>query len=142
LNFTVCRNILQANVMSDKILDLLIKENEAWDDLLTRQGKEIPDLEKMLADIIRQKHFQGFEFSITVGNLKQAIEDQGSSVKSIKEDLAKQQSFLEKEKKNDENGYGINTLVSQNLLRQRIRMIEKQFLDLKSNFLNYYINVF
>jgi retron-type reverse transcriptase len=77
-----------------------------------------------------------------VGNLKQAIEDQGSSVKSIKEDLAKQQFFLEKEKKNDENGYGINTLVSQNLLRQRIRLIEKQFLDLKSNFLNYYINVF
>jgi hypothetical protein len=128
--------------MSNKILDLLIKENEAWDDLLTRQGKEIPDLEKMLSDIIREKHFQGFEFNIIVGNLKQAIQDQGSSVERIKEDLAKQQFFLEKEKKKDEHGYEINTLVSQNLLRQKIRMIEKQFLDLKSNFLNYYVNVF
>ena len=127
--------------MSNKILDLLIKENEAWDDLLTRQGKEIPDLEKMLADIIKEKHFQGFEFNIIVGNLKQAILDQGSSVKSIKEDLAKQQFFLKKEKKKDESGYEINTLVSQNLLRQKIRMVEKQFLDLKSNFLNYYVNV-
>jgi hypothetical protein len=38
--------------MNDKILELLIKENEAWDDMITRQGNEIPDLEKMLLGII------------------------------------------------------------------------------------------
>lgn len=128
--------------MNDKILELLIKENEAWDDMLTRQGKEIPDLEKMLAGILEQKKIQGTEFSTTMQHLKQAIKDQGSSVKIIKEDLASQQYFLKKEKKRVGSGYEINTLVSQNLLRERIRMIEKQFLDLKSNFLNYYVSVF
>jgi hypothetical protein len=128
--------------MNDKILELLIKENEAWDDMLTRQSREIPDLEKMLDGILKEKHFQGFEFSNMMHDFKQAIQEQGISMKSIKEDLAKQQFILEKEKKREINGYGINTLISQNLLRKKIRMIEKQFLDLKGNFLNYYVSVF
>jgi hypothetical protein len=128
--------------MNDKILDLLIKENEAWDDMITRQGNEIPDLEKMLAGIIEQKKIQGTKFNMTVHNFKEAILDQDGYIKEIKEELAIQQHFLKKEKKKEVNGYEINTLISQNFLRDRIKMIEKKFLDLKSNFLNYYVTVF
>jgi len=128
--------------MNDKILELLIKENEAWDDMITRQGNEIPDLEKMLLGIIEQKKIQGTKFNKTVHNFREAIIDQDGLIKKIKEELAIQQHFLKKEKKKETNGYEINTLISQNLLREKIKMIEKQFLDLKSNFLNYYVSVF
>jgi hypothetical protein len=128
--------------MNDKILELLIKENEAWDDMITRQGNEIPDLEKMLAGIIDQKKIHGTKFNMTVHNFKEAILDQDGSIKKIKEELAIQQHFLKKEKKKEVNGYEINTLISQNLLREKIKMIEKQFRDLKSKFLNYNVNVF
>jgi hypothetical protein len=128
--------------MNDKILELLIKENEACDDMITRQGNEIPDLEKMLLGIIEQKKIQGTKFNKTVHNFREAIIDQDGLIKKIKEELAIQQHFLKKEKKKETNGYEINTLISQNLLREKIKMIEKQFLDLKSNFLNYYVSVF
>ena len=128
--------------MNDKILELLIKENEAWDDMITRQGNEIPDLEKMLLGIIEQKKIQGTKFNKTVHNFREAIIDQDGLIKKIKEELAIQQHLLKKEKKKETNGYEINTLISQNLLREKIKMIEKQFLDLKSNFLNYYVSVF
>jgi hypothetical protein len=128
--------------MNDKILELLIKENEAWDDMITRHGNEIPDLEKMLLGIIEQKKIQGTKFNKTVHNFREAIIDQDGLIKKIKEELAIQQHFLKKEKKKETNGYEINTLISQNLLRKKIKMIEKQFLDLKSNFLNYYVSVF
>jgi hypothetical protein len=128
--------------MNDKILELLIKENEAWDDMITRHGNEIPDLEKMLLGIIEQKKIQGTKFNKTVHNFREAIIDQDGLIKKIKEELAIQQHFLKKEKKKETNGYEINTLISQNLLREKIKMIEKQFLDLKSNFLNYYVSVF
>lgn len=128
--------------MNDKILELFIKENEAWDDMITRQTREIPDFEKMLSGIIEQKKYQGAEFKDIVSKLRAAIHEQGSSMTIIKEDLAKQQHFLEKEMKIKTKGYGVNTLISQNRLRKKIRNIEKKFLDLKSNFLNYYASVF
>lgn len=128
--------------MNDRILELFIKENEAWDDMITRQSKEIPDLEKMLDGIIEQKNVAGSEFNITMDALREAIQEQGFSMTCIKEDLAKQQFFLEKERKIETKGYSINTLISQNLLREKIRIVEKKFLDLKSSFLNYYVSVF
>lgn len=128
--------------MNDKILELFIKENEAWDDMITRQSREIPDFEKMLCGIIEGKRYHGAEFKDIICKLRTAIQEQGSSMTTIKEDLAKQQQFLEKEMKIKAKGYGVNTLMSQNILRERIKNIEKKFLDLKSNFLNYYASFF
>ena len=41
--------------MDTRIVDLFIKENDAWDDMITRQKSEIPTLEKMLSDVIMEK---------------------------------------------------------------------------------------
>jgi hypothetical protein len=56
---------------------------------------------------------------------------------ALKEELAKQQLFLVKEKKEDGDSFAINTVSSQNILRERIRSVERTFIELKCNFLNY-----
>jgi hypothetical protein len=41
--------------MNGKIHELVMKENEAWDDMITQQSKEIPNLEKMLTSSVEKK---------------------------------------------------------------------------------------
>ena len=56
--------------MDNRIVDLFIKENDAWDDMITRQTKEIPTLEKMLSQVIQQKSSVGEETLANVTFLK------------------------------------------------------------------------
>jgi hypothetical protein len=121
--------------MDGKILDLFMRENDAWDDLITRHSKEIPDLENMIANIVdRTKHLDE-EIISSVNVLKSEIREQGNHMISIKEALAQQQTYLADEKRR--NPYPVKTLMTQNALRERIRNVEKKFLDLKCNYLNY-----
>jgi hypothetical protein len=121
--------------MDGKILDLFMRENDAWDDLITRHSKEIPDLENMISNIVdRTKHLDE-EIISSVNVLKSEIREQGNHMISIKEALAQQQTYLADEKRR--NPYPVKTLMTQNALRERIRNVEKKFLDLKCNYLNY-----
>jgi flagellar biosynthesis chaperone FliJ len=123
--------------MDARILDLFMKENDAWDDLITRQSREIPTLEKMLSEIILEKKGVGEETLANVKLLKQEMHVQEKYMDELKELLAKQQHFLAKERKSVEDPFAINTVSSQNILREKIRTVEKTFLELKCNFLNY-----
>ena len=124
--------------MNARILELFMKENDAWDDMITRQKKEIPDLEIMISAIFESKKFQDDEIASNVKHLKSEMHAQETCMANIKEELAKQQHFLASEKRG--NAYPIHTLLSQNALRERIRNVERQFLDLKCNYLNYLAN--
>ncbi len=124
--------------MNGRILELFMKENDAWDDMITRQKKEIPDLESMISAIFESKKFQDDEILSNVNHLKSEMHAQETCMANIKEELAKQQDFLASEKRG--NAYPIHTLLSQNALRERIRNAERQFLDLKCNYLNYLAN--
>jgi hypothetical protein len=121
--------------MDGKILDLFMRENDAWDDLITRHSKEIPDLQNMISNIVdRTKHLDE-EIISNVNVLKNEIKEQGNHMILIKEALAQQQTYLADEKRKEP--FPVKTLMSQNALRERIRSVEKKFLDLKCNYLNY-----
>ena len=121
--------------MDGRILDLFMKENDAWDDLITRHSKEIPDLENMIASIFDKKKHVAEDIISSVNVLKSEIREQGNHMISIREALAQQQCYLASEKRRDP--FPVKTLMSQNALRERIRTVEKKFLDLKCNYLNY-----
>lgn len=123
--------------MDNRIVDLFIKENDAWDDMITRQSREIPTLEKMLSQIIEEKKAIGDETLANVTYLKHEMHAQEKFMGELKEELARQQSYLVKERRVDADPYAINTVSSQNILRERIRNVEKTFIELKCNFLNY-----
>ncbi len=123
--------------MDTRIVDLFIKENDAWDDMITRQKSEIPTLEKMLSQVINEKSNIGEDTLANVTILKREMITQQEHMGALKEELAKQQLFLVKEKKEDGDSFAINTVSSQNILRERIRSVERTFIELKCNFLNY-----
>ena len=123
--------------MDTRIVDLFIKENDAWDDMITRQKSEIPTLEKMLSEVIMVKKNIGVDALANVSFLKKEMSNQEEHMGALKEELAKQQHYLVKEKKADGDEFAINTVSSQNILRERIRSVERTFIELKCNFLNY-----
>jgi len=123
--------------MDTRIVDLFIKENDAWDDMITRQKSEIPTLEKMLIEVVNEKRNIGEDTLANVTILKREMITQQEHMGALKEELAKQQLFLVKEKKEDGDLFAINTVSSQNILRERIRSVERTFIELKCNFLNY-----
>lgn len=123
--------------MDTRIVDLFIKENDAWDDMITRQKSEIPTLEKMLSEVLNEKKNIGEDTLANVKFLKKEMLTQQEHMGALKEELAKQQHYLVKEKKIDGDTFAINTVSSQNILRERIRSVERTFIELKCNFLNY-----
>jgi hypothetical protein len=123
--------------MDTRIVDLFIKENDAWDDMITRQRSEIPSLEKMLNEVISTKREVGEHTLASVKLLKTEMQAQEKFMGEIKDELARQQNLLVKEKKSDADKFRINTVSSQNILRERIRNVERTFIELKCNFLNY-----
>ena len=123
--------------MDTRIVDLFIKENDAWDDMITRQKSEIPTKKKMLSDVVMERKNIGENALANVRFLKKEMSTQEEHMGALREELAKQQNFLVKEKKADGDEFAINTVSSQNILRERIRSVERTFIDLKCNFLNY-----
>ena len=123
--------------MDNRIVDLFIKENDAWDDMITRQTREIPTLERMLSQIIEEKTTVGEDTLANISFLKHEMQNQEKNMGEIKAELARQQRYLVMERRVENDPYAINTVSSQNVLRERIRNVEKTFIELKCNFLNY-----
>lgn len=121
--------------MDGKILDLFMKENDAWDDLISRQCKEIPQLEQMISTIFSRKKNIDEDVTASMDLLRIEMHLQQSQMSEIRQHLAQQQDLLAVERKGDR--YPVQTLMSQNALRERIRDAERKFLDLKCNYLNY-----
>ncbi len=121
--------------MDGKILEMFMKENDAWDDLIARQSKELPQLENMLASIFKRNHNLDEDVIANVSLLKEEMLLQETQMLEIRAHLAKQQDLLAIEKRS--LSYPAHSLLSQNALREKIRDIERKFLDLKCNYLNY-----
>ena len=85
--------------MNGKILELFMKENDAWDDMITRQKKEIPDLENMVSDIMKDRKNLDGAIAQGVNLLKHEMHEQENTMTEIKAELAKQQDFLASESK-------------------------------------------
>jgi hypothetical protein len=120
--------------MDGKILEMFMKENDAWDDLIARQSKELPQLENMLASIFKRNNLDE-EIIANASLLKDEMQLQETQMLEIREHLAKQQHLLAIEQRS--TSYPAHSLLSQNALREKIRDIERKFLDLKCNYLNY-----
>lgn len=112
-----------------------MKENDAWDDLIARQSKELPQLENMLASIFNRNHNLDEDVIANASLLKDEMLLQETQMQEIRAHLAKQQDLLAIEKRS--LSYPAHSLLSQNALREKIRDIERKFLDLKCNYLNY-----
>jgi hypothetical protein len=127
--------------MDARIYDLFMKENDAWNDMITRQRGEIPTLERMLSEIMQEKRTVGDDTLANMKQLQYEMHAQEVNMDEVRNELERQQRMLATERKANGDPYAINTLFSQNILREKIKGVEKTFLELKCNFLNYMATV-
>ncbi|MEY3178931.1 MAG: hypothetical protein RJB42_1172, partial [Bacteroidota bacterium] len=85
--------------MDGKILEMFMKENDAWDDLIARQSKELPQLENMLASIFNRNHNLDEDVIANASLLKDEMLLQETQMQEIRAHLAKQQDLLAIEKR-------------------------------------------
>lgn len=127
-------------LMDYKILELFIKENDAWDHMINRQRVELPQLDAMISSIVEERKANLREDRTRIfEHFKKEMAEQQHYMDEVSRDLAAQQAKLtaERNRKTNNDPYSIQTLNSQNVLRSRIRDIEKKFVELKCNYLNY-----
>jgi hypothetical protein len=124
--------------MNSRILDLFMKENSAWEDMISRQVKEIPLIDHMITGIVEEKKLLKEDMIKIFRHLKSEILIQEKHMDELRDELGKQQKYLTAERNNSiGDSYSINTFFSQKILREKIREVEKSFVELKCNYLNY-----
>ena len=125
--------------MDYRILDLFIKENDAWDHMINRQRVELPQLDALISHLVEERKDQLKEERTRIfEHLRKEMAAQQLTMELLSEELAVQQTRLAQERKRHvEDALASKTLDSQNVLRNRIRDVEKRFVELKCNYLNY-----
>jgi hypothetical protein len=124
--------------MDYRILELFIKENDAWEDMIRRQKMEMPVLDAMISNIVADKKGLKEDRSQVYQFLHHEMQKAQDSMDELEKELMKQQLYLSSERKRKTSDpYSIDTFNSQNILRSRIKDVEKNFVELKCNYLNY-----
>ncbi|HLO81560.1 MAG TPA: hypothetical protein VK166_11405 [Chitinophagaceae bacterium] len=124
--------------MDYRILELFIKENDAWEDMIRRQKKEMPVLDALISNIVADKLGMKEDRTKVYQYLHLEMVKAQHSMDELEKELLKQQQYLSSERKRKTNDpYSIDTFNSQNILRSRIKDVEKNFVELKCNYLNY-----
>lgn len=118
------------------MLDFFIRENDAWEDVIDRRDREIPDLERLMADRMSDMRSMPDTSRDNLKCLHEGMERQRALLLSLRKELEEQQRFLVKGQAMDADSFAIHSLARQNLLRERIRAAERTFIELKCDFLN------
>lgn len=109
-----------------------IAENESWQQLLDMQIKEIPRIREMIRSV------GGEEDGRMNIHFTKALRQQEKEMEQINQELNRQQQNLysDMDKKN-ENLYDINAYCNEDILRERIRAVERKYIELKSDCMKY-----
>ena len=122
--------------MRYELANYFMLENHAWDDLLARHRSELPRMKNMLGDIVSRKSLIGEDTRAGFDQLCYRMTDQEASLGQIQEHLSMQQQYLSLRTNDDINGES-DPLDRQNALRSKIRHASQDFLQLKSQMMNY-----
>ncbi len=115
-------------------LVLYINENEHWLKTIITQESEIPVFEKMLVNneaVITDDESIGIKV-----HFSKELELHHEQMKQLNTELGIQQQRLEKDAA-QKSLYDINALCSQDILRDRIKDVEKKYIELKCNFMKF-----
>ena len=111
-----------------------LDENDGWQQTLRLQEKEFPMMKKMLEDVTT-----GDDSRERV-HFNKELDVRQKEMHTLNEDLDQQQKRLEEDYKSNVL-FDIEAFLIQDILRERIKSIEKLFIDLKCNFMNYLATV-
>lgn len=111
---------------------LYLDENAGWLKVITTQADELPVLEKILYD-----NEAGIENMVAEkDHFRKLLQLQHAQMQQLNSELSAQQSRLEKDAAGT-SLYDIESLCSQDILRDRIREVEQKYIELKCNFMRF-----
>ncbi len=111
-----------------------LDENEGWLQTLRLQVREFPAMKKMLDEV------KEGEITRERVHFDTQLKVQQNVMKQLDEDLNKQQQRLTEDCETNVF-FDIEAFLTQGILRERIKAIEKLYIDLKCNFMNYLATV-
>lgn len=111
-----------------------LDENEGWLQTLRLQVREFPAMKKMLDEV------KEGEVTRERVHFDTQLKVQQNVMKQLDEDLNKQQQRLTEDCETNVF-FDIEAFLTQGILRERIKAIEKLYIDLKCNFMNYLATV-
>ena len=120
----------------DKKFLWYINENEGWQHILQEQTNEIPQMQKMLNSADSDDVLTKEKNEINEVHFGKQLSMQEKEFNQLKEEINKQQARLCEDCKTDRLE-DINAFCTQDILRERIRAIEKSYVELKCNFMAY-----
>lgn len=123
--------------MNTADVDIFIKENDAWDDMIGRQKNELPSLANMLRQAIMNRREVDEQMLADAELLRQALLLQEEKMHDMKETISGQKKFLSEKYRTNWQEFGEHSLQRQRILREQIKMVEKKYFDLKSDLMNY-----
>ena len=119
---------------------MYMTENAEWQKTLRKQKKEIPLLERMLTDaIVHMDTLEEAELGIDVHFREQLLRQQ-EEIDQLNNALNIQQKRLAKDSVTNLT-YDTEALCTQDILRDKIKDVEKNHVELKCNFMKYLSNV-
>lgn len=121
-------------------LKLYMNENEGWQQVLQVQTNEIPTMKKMLNEIMGEEQLAGEE-KAGKNHFDRQLVVQQNEMQQLNNELGEQQKRLAMDCETNMQ-YDIDAFCTQDILRERIKAIEKTYIDLKCNFMNYLSIVF
>lgn len=121
-------------------LKLYMNENEGWRQVLQVQTNEIPTMKKMLNEIMEEEQLAREE-KAGKNHFNKQLAVQQNEMQQLNNELEEQQKRLAIDCETNMQ-YDIDAFCTQDILRERIKAIEKTYIDLKCNFMNYLSIVF
>lgn len=123
--------------MKTEDVDIFIKENDAWDDMIGRQKNELPSLANMLRQAIMNRKELDEQMLEDAEMLRKALLTQDEKMHDMKETISGQKKFLSKKLNGNWQEFGEHSLQRQRILREQIKIVQKKYFELKSDLMNY-----
>ena len=114
-------------------------ENEGWKQTIHLQANEIPKMNEILNSVIRDNELSPRERETGEGHFIVQLVNIHLEMQQLDSEIGRQQERLQRISTMDKTEVmdDIDAFFTQDILRERIRNIEKSYLEMKCNFMSY-----
>ena len=113
-------------------------ENEGWKQTIHLQANEIPKMNEILNSVIRDNELSPRERETGEGHFIVQLVNKHLEMQQLDSEIGRQQERLQRISTMDKTEVmdDIDAFCTQDILRERIRNIEKSYLEMKCNFMS------
>lgn len=117
--------------------EAFLKENEAWEDLIRRQREDLHRMSGGMGEYEQHRRQPEDVCLSRIDLLRNAVQTQDECMAKLERAISLQMKFLSEKANGLHKDFPVRSLRRQELLRDRIRCVERGFFGLKSEWMTY-----